>query len=665
MEQLIIKQKISESLKDKKVKAVVVHTFNFDPKFFENYVMPLFVNDPSIQFRDEEIYNKITWRNCLKDNLVPPIAVFCDYYAKDNTTAPDQEYDIFCIKTPATKGAICNFHPKHLFILVEDTKNKTESLLLLTGSGNITPSGWCDNLECFSIETISKNKRHPNSVSTNMFQDFLRNVFILSGSSILPKAQELINTFLNYVDPKTKLFDSFFETFQKFLERNIPLDEVETIEIISPYFSSNDSLTLWLKSKGIKNLYSLLPTLRNNEVIITEEVLEIHQKGGLNWCLWQNKETSQQVRNLHAKIYRFYSPKSTYTIIGSVNFTNPAWGGYQEKDNHGNIESARIYYENKPPEKLLNPNSKIDYSKLVYVKKEELENSESVSQCKRNAPDILFEIDWKNKLLNITAKNIERLGCHFYQQFNQKEIKNGKSKIELSNDDLKILAKKSLIEVAVLINGNYELYSYYPNQIHSEVKPLGFTLNATSILKYWYFFDDNLSHQKFTQNLAELTTDENGFIHEEKLERKLLLNEMASHFQALVQLEKHLFFPQNLPKNEIQSHFLKIKYYLLNENVDTLSFYLEDLYKDALSNKIQNSFIWMVIQIVVINFYKKSLKWSFKHNIPNSEWNTFKKDVNQKIKDLNGIAIGFQAKVKDLSDRHDWVLKEIQKEYDY
>ena len=73
MERIILRDHIKEAIKNRKVIAAVFHTFNFDPLFFENFVMPLFV--PGKDFRDEAIYNKILWRYCAKENLIPPVAV--------------------------------------------------------------------------------------------------------------------------------------------------------------------------------------------------------------------------------------------------------------------------------------------------------------------------------------------------------------------------------------------------------------------------------------------------------------------------------------------------------------------------------------------------------------------------------------------------------------
>jgi hypothetical protein len=43
-------------------------------------------------------------------------------------------------------------------------KTEIETLLFITGSGNLTPTGWCDNFECFSVLELKPTKNHPNRI---------------------------------------------------------------------------------------------------------------------------------------------------------------------------------------------------------------------------------------------------------------------------------------------------------------------------------------------------------------------------------------------------------------------------------------------------------------------------------------------------------------------
>lgn len=418
MERIIVRDHLKEAIGNRKVLAALFHTFNFEPRFFENYVMPLFV--PSKNFRDEIIHNKILWRYCYKENLIPPIAVYCDYYAKDNTHAPSLGYNIHCIKTPSTTGSICNFHPKHIFILLEDEK-ENQSLLFVTGSGNLTANGWCDNFEGFSFHEIKKNKTFPNKTTTNSLQDYIAFVSKMAGLKNLLLSDLLIHSFLSYVNQNVIFFNNLQFSFQQFLIENIfSKDEIRTAEIITPFFSKGTNLIEALQAHGIKKIRCLIPTLRNNEIQLEKEVFTEFEKAGLIWCYWADKKNNEEVRNQHSKIYRFYSTENCYTIIGSVNFTKPGWEKYKQRNNKANIETAVLYKESKSRVELLIKSEKLDYSKLQFINKEDIENPSETFVFNRSSPDIEFTIDWKSKTLVIDAA-IGAFDCCFHEMLNEKK----------------------------------------------------------------------------------------------------------------------------------------------------------------------------------------------------------------------------------------------------
>lgn len=663
MEKLVLKETLSELIGTKKVVAALFYTFNFDPKFFENYIMPLLVMNTGKNFSDEEIHNKILWRNCAKENLIPPVAVYCDYYAKDLTNAPSLGYDIHCVKMPAATGRITNFHPKQIFLLLED--NKEQSLLFINGSGNITVNGWCDNFECFSCIEIKKNKTQPNRISTNSIQEYISKTNELKSLKKYFKAEDLIYNYLNYVDIKLSFFNNFSQTFNDFLDQNIfTIDSINEIEIISPYFSNDDVLLKWLQSKGIKTIKCLVPSLRNNEVQLEKERFIQLQNSGLQWCYWDDNSMNNEVRNQHAKIYKLYSENKCYTIIGSVNFTNPAWDLYTLKNNRSNIESAILYTERNNGSKLLKKPHTINIDAITFISgKLELENSTSPNAFNRNAPDIEFRIDWKNKELNIIA-NIKNLNCSFHDQFSNVKVQHGTSKIQISQIDSKLLAKNAIIKIAVNQNSETVTYTYYANQDYIETKPLGFKLDVYTILKYWQFFDDDFAKERITRIIAEQATDESGIIDTNRLETKLLLNEMATHFNGLIRLEKFLFPVKILNQAEQKEQFANLQYYLLSENIDTLSFYVSDIAQQYEEGSIQNSFYWMVMQIIDNMMYAKAEKCLAKKLIDSKLWSQFIKDIKSKRQELALISSELSTQIPELKQKEKWIVEQLIAEYD-
>lgn len=662
MEKIILRDYIKEAIKNRTVIAAVFHTFNFDPLFFENFVMPLFV--PGKDFRDEAIYNKILWRYCAKENLIPPVAVFCDYYAKDNTQAPTLGYDIYCLKVPSASGSICNFHPKHIFILVED-ESKIQTLLFITGSGNLTPTGWCDNFECFSVFELKPTKTYPKRTSTNQLQDYISEVGKIAGLQNLLPAEEKIHEFLRYVDFDLAYYNSLTSPFIDFLENQglFSDDSISEVEIISPYFSKDTNLIEMLKAKGVKTIKCLIPTLRTNEILIDKESFIAFQNAGLEWCYWSDNKMNAEVRNQHSKIYRFYGKKYCYTFVGSVNFTQPAWVGFSKRNNKGNIESGIMYFEQPGTSKLLKKAVDLDIETLLFLEKDDIENTEAIKQFDRNAPNIEFVIDWKSKVLNINA-NIDENQCFFCKIFDDEIITNGRDRKNIDNHDGSLLAKNTLIKVLVKKGDSESIFSYYPLQENIETKPLGFKLDASTVLKYWQFFNDDLERQRITKGFAVNITDESGLIDEDRIETKLLLNEMAAHFSGLSRIEKFLFNEKLNTQEKMKSHFTNLQYYLVSENIDTIPFYLNDLKHQNENGTIQNSFYWMVLQIINQIIYTKAEKWEHSWTIERAAWKHFKADIKKRKVLLTDEANAIENKVPGLNQKASWVIEQLVTEYE-
>lgn len=658
MEQYVIQQQIREKIAGRKVTAALFYTFNFDPVFFENYVMPLLV--PEKSFRDEMIYNKILWRQCLKEGIIPPITVYCDFFAKDHTTAPALGYHIHSLRIPAAPNHICNYHPKHIFLLLE--KDNVQSLLLITGSGNITIGGWCENMEAFSIEELQKNNTRPRTVNRNGLQQLIMDNAALKGTPAeLSEAEEKIENILRYIDFDNKNhFSSLRQSFKTFLEEQIFLkDTIREAEIISPYFSEDTALLHYLKEKQkIEQVRCLIPASRHNEIQISEQTFTTLQKNGLIWSEWNNYRQDNQshnrnaeTRNLHAKIYRFKGNQHTYTIIGSVNFTKPAWKHYSPGSNQANIEAAWLYIENRGAD-LLSPKS-IDTEHYYFIDKENQDQAGSLC-TDRNIPELDFVLNWKNRTLNLTVRK-QAKDWVFHNILRDTPIKKNQQ-YNLSPEDIRRLSRNTLVEIRPAgSDDTSRIVSYYVQQENISSKPLDFKLSAAQILKYWEFIDDIDSMDALISNVAERITDESGIVDEKKLLQQTQLNEMASHFNGLIRLEKYIFnqAPQELLR--------KLEYYLLSESIDTLSYYLSSMDEQFKENKITKSFYWMILQIISIHFYNRALHKlkaspDEKHKNLKTELRSKKTTLEKEAEKLSsGIAMTEQQKL--------WMLRQLRENH--
>ncbi|MBX2889735.1 MAG: hypothetical protein KF734_02295 [Saprospiraceae bacterium] len=606
MEQHLLKTQLRDAIGSKKVSAAAFFTFNFDPVFFENYVLPLLTPRPD-HFSDSTIANQVLWREVLRLGEMPEVTVYCDFHAKNNAEAPALGYEVRCLRLPEASNTICNFHPKHLFILLED-----DSLIVLTGSGNITPAGWCQNVEAFHLQKISKTAwQRPFTQQTNFLQRQFRSLCSLLN---LPpsKAEQTINDrSLRYFSDDTlsgairaAYFSSLFEPFSAFLDREVfKKAKIERAEIISPFFSNDTDCLDLLHKKGVAQIRFLLPTALNDEILMDKVAFEQHSKKGVSWHRWANGDLNN--RHNHAKIYRFYDERNVFSIIGSVNFTVPAWGAFiLEKRNRANWETAVLFTEKTSNMQHLLAEREEDTSAMRFVSKSDLENSSGFleERARRNAPDLKFTLDWKAKELHVQFLEKSRSNLCFKGILNENQLfKN--DRIALEAPLLRRLAKNCLIEVLETVDGLKHTHFYYPEQKNFEHRPLPFRLTAASILQCWDKLGDTGLALALSIRLAENTDDDTGELGSGALDRPSLLNEWAQHFNGLVKLERSLFAEKRLMR-EREEQDKNISWYLLHKSFDTLPTYLDELRDQYEEGKIYGTFYWTVLQIVSQNFYE-------------------------------------------------------------
>lgn len=625
MEPHLLKRKILDHIEDKTVVAALFYTFNFEPVFFETYVLPLLMPQRA-RFKDNNpVTNQFLWRELRQD--MPKVMVYCDDYAKSKQDAPTLDYTMCCIRVPCAKGAITNFHLKHIFLLLE-AADKSKTVLFINGSGNLTPAGWCRNIESFSIE-ICKPSVH-TSVE-NSLCELIKNVaqmhhdsqksFAPNSPKAIPEmnAEKLIYDFLQTCNlDHLKYFNSFKIDFQSFIKKNIleseNLNALQAIEIISPYFSKTDQLLDFLQThthtKAKVKIQFLLPLI-HNEINLEEATFELLSEQGGAWHDWEPKlkkalnENNSEDRFTHAKIYRFIFKKKTYTIIGSVNFTIPAWSRYTSTDNKANIEAA-LLYEDKNSISWLD-NKVVNTKNKSFVSKPDLEAHQTDVPVKafRNAPNVVFTIDWMQKKLKYKFFNERVVLKDKKYRFDGKELDPNKYVLDLDAKVFKKLIKNSLIELQEQDGTKTISYYYYPNHENFVKKPLAQSLSSDEIIHIWQHLDDKVkSLSKIVNAINDRTDEESGEI----ASKPLIFNRWGLEFSGLVALEKMLFGEKSDPS--------KIEYYLTHRSYDTVLTYLDAWQQEYDQQKhneqkhgkktVYDNFYWMILQIISQNFYQNS-----------------------------------------------------------
>jgi hypothetical protein len=90
------------------VKAALFTTFNFEPRFFENYVLPLLL--PEVTFGQNALQNAIRWRYLYREkSKVPEVTLYADQYAKSNADAPLLDYPVHTVAMPGKDANVVHF----------------------------------------------------------------------------------------------------------------------------------------------------------------------------------------------------------------------------------------------------------------------------------------------------------------------------------------------------------------------------------------------------------------------------------------------------------------------------------------------------------------------------------------------------------------------------
>ena len=612
MEQSIIIEKIKEAIGGRKVTAAVFYTFNFDAKFFENYICPLFV--PDVEFGNNEIQNTILWKKY--QNELPPITIFCDAHMKGQH-GPSLRYSVYPVSLPLGKEkATACFHAKHSFLLCDD-----DSLIFLTGSNNLTWSGWSRNVECVDIQHFfKKGKKHfcPKNVITSLriligaYEEYWITVDMQQSEEALEKVDKFLNTReVEVLNTKKLLFlesnhQSFIDDVKLFKEKynnNIPFQKAE---VIAPYFS--DSIKHYEDFEeltGCKNIHIALPMEGETQVALNEEIFDyIDNSKNYTWYSFNPKD-GKEFRFCHAKMYRFWGDKKVITVIGSINFTEAAFKGM---DKGGNLETAvAIVDERSEVEKnkwltVACPNKEDLIFTESKLKEEDPEHNERYSPY-----DLDIEYDWsKNELIVINNNKSKQKGEVIFKSNKQGYTINNKKNIISPLIDVEIQELLETQIVTVRHEGKGYLVTYFFKSINIEQKPLPkkYNISENELFELWSQLNniDDRKHQsriieKFSERLSENELDS-----KEVPKADGALSKVAHHVNGLLSVKQKLEAKGKKTQNPKQ-----IEYYLWTDNIDTLLGYFKMIKTQYKKEEISLGTYWLLLNIVEHYFYSSTV----------------------------------------------------------
>lgn len=250
------------------------------------------------------------------------------------------------------KGA---FHPKINFFIGD------KHLLLILGSGNLTPGGQGKNHETFGA--LYANEKDSNLIPIlNEAYDYIKQISTdLEGFSSrrilksIPANCDFLNMAVGlkheyyFISKNLELALLYNESTSIFKQivNAIPASDIVKIRILSPYFDKNGKLiTNLLKSFGNSRIEIYLPEHNGLPPI------EFSENRRVEFFKWEDTKRGKKKittpedfdRKLHSKLFLFESEKNSYLMLGSANATIAAFG---TEENRGINDEFNLLYKSK------------------------------------------------------------------------------------------------------------------------------------------------------------------------------------------------------------------------------------------------------------------------------------------------------------------------------
>lgn len=346
----VLSEHFQERMHGRRLRSAVFLTYQFDPGFFEQEVLPVLLDIPLSHATSIRL---IQLEDALRA-LPGEVAVYYDANGLVVGDAGSARLDVR--RVPVQHRAI--FHPKNVFLLVEDEQEDenglhAQALIIASLSANLTRSGWWENVESCHVEEIGEGDKTRLKEDIASFLESLRHK---ARAECEHAALRDILAFLRTADQRLqktasgRLLSHFYasrEPFVDFLDQTAGNFIRGTyLEIISPYFDDAADcapLMALVERFSPKEVRVYLPRSPSGDALCRRELYEsVHAIPGVQWGrlpekllrLGSGKDAGE--RFVHAKLYRFFtqSPKREICFVGSPNLTSSA------HQSGGNVETG-------------------------------------------------------------------------------------------------------------------------------------------------------------------------------------------------------------------------------------------------------------------------------------------------------------------------------------
>jgi hypothetical protein len=348
----VLSEHLEELIAGRRLVSAVFTTYQLDPGFLEQHVLPIVVGIPVSHAAAIRLVQ-------LGDALKAIPGELAVYYDADGLV-PTSDFgpaklDVRRIPVRIATGV---FHPKNVFLLVESPEPdedgvRERSLLVGALSANLTKSGWWSNVEVAHFEEVHRGEATRLKRDVVAFLNRLRRW--AAGQHDHRAVHDLIGFLRSTAERKHRTADArlhphFYggrESVGDFLERSTGgILRGARLDVISPFFDEADTcapLDELRRRFEPSEIRVFLPRAKTGAALCTPGMFQAVRAAGGVWgrlpketWLRQGRSEEAEARYVHAKVYRFFtqSPKREILFVGSVNLTTAA------HQHGGNIESA-------------------------------------------------------------------------------------------------------------------------------------------------------------------------------------------------------------------------------------------------------------------------------------------------------------------------------------
>jgi len=381
--------RIFKDLPSRKFHSCILSSFSFDYNFFD------------IQIRRQ--LQRIGIMNTI---VLVDARQLDDGFAKfsQNTTHLLKDYTVIPVE-----NKLC-FHPKVMMFFGE------ENIAMHVGSGNLTSGGLGKNHEMFSTlicDSIESNLYSVINCGANYLLSFLKEKkgFVLKQIDWIKEHCDLLDITENYEDVTqveqidgtniSYISNQANSIYNKLLEL-MPVNEINEIDIVSPYFDKGNDLTNSILNDFPKAVINVF--LQNGKVDFKFDTIESDRVNYYDWTsteIGKKKFKSGEKYN-HSKIFIFKSSNRKYTYHGSANATNAAFGLGNISNNEAGLLIDSISHNDNIG---LSPKEKIDTS--IFISKVNIPSPNESIRTKGRAVKILGADMYNGKLEVYLSKEKE------------------------------------------------------------------------------------------------------------------------------------------------------------------------------------------------------------------------------------------------------------------